>query len=132
MGGYGWYPRQEPSRIIERQGRASSGQCLGLAPSLARGRALALKQVREAAPLLRGQPFARDPTPQAIFESSVSAAAAGALDVGANTDDDSGKDQYRNSRHNQTIGLFAGSLPFVKDPAPHGAEDDDARHVQCP
>ena len=30
------------------------------------------------------------------------------------------------------MGLFAGALPFMENPTPHGAEDNDAGHVQRP
>ena len=32
----------------------------------------------------------------------------------------------------EPVGLLARTLPLVEDPAPHGAEDDDAGHVQRP
>ena len=58
--------------------------------------------------------------------------AAGALQVGAVADDDRGQDQHGDARRDQAVRLLARALPLVENPAPHRAEDDDARHVQRP
>ena len=52
--------------------------------------------------------------------------------ISAVADDDGGNDERADAAADEQVRLPAGAFPFVENPAPHGAEDDDARHVQRP
>src|ERR1022692_504391 len=47
-------------------------------------------------------------------------------------DYDRGDDQRCNASRHKAMRLSARTLPFVEDPTPNSAEDNDARHMQCP
>ena len=51
---------------------------------------------------------------------------------GAEADDDGGEDEQPDAGGDDAVHLATRALPFVEYPAPHGAENDDARHVQGP
>ena len=55
-----------------------------------------------------------------------------AFQISAPANDDGRKDQRGNAASDEQMRLFARAFPFVKNPAPHRAEDDDAGHVQRP
>jgi len=55
-----------------------------------------------------------------------------ALQISAVANDKGGNDERANSAPDEQVGLFAGALPFVENPAPHRAENNDAGHVQRP
>lgn len=52
--------------------------------------------------------------------------------ISAPANDDGRKDQRGNAASDEQMRLSARAFPFVKNPAPHRAEDDDAGHVQRP
>ena len=54
------------------------------------------------------------------------------FEVGADADDEGGENEREDARGDEPMRLLAGALPFVEDPAPHRAEDDDAGHVEGP
>src|SRR5271168_623913 len=55
-----------------------------------------------------------------------------AFQPGAKADDNRGENKRDDAASDEQVGLFAGTFPFVEDPAPHGRENDDAGHVQRP
>ena len=55
-----------------------------------------------------------------------------ALEPSAKSDDDGGNDQGSDSCGYQSMRFPAGPLPFMEYPPPHGAEDNDASHMQSP
>ena len=55
-----------------------------------------------------------------------------AFKEGPVADDDGGQHQRKDAQRNQEVDFFARPFPFVQNPAPHRAEDDDAGHVQGP
>ena len=62
----------------------------------------------------------------------MSMTAARSFHISPDADDDRGEDQGGDTCHDEAEGFFAGALPFVEEPSPHRAENDDARHVQSP
>ena len=52
--------------------------------------------------------------------------------AGSRPDDGGGEDKRDDATGDEEVRLLAGAFPFVQDPAPHRAEDNDAGHVQGP
>ena len=52
--------------------------------------------------------------------------------VGAVADDDRRKNECKDAKDNKRVGFLRGSLPLMKNPAPHCGEDDDRGHVERP
>ena len=62
----------------------------------------------------------------------ISAVLTSCLSKSSKTNNDGRKDEGGDAAGDEQVSLLARAFPFVKDPAPHGAEDDDAGHVQSP
>src|SRR5215203_5442234 len=54
------------------------------------------------------------------------------LHPGSVADHDGGENRGGDAGRDEAVRLLAGALPLVEDPAPHGAEYNDASHMERP